>query len=131
VNLIWERGAVSGTGWLPWGELREQYLSDLDCLWLDLGGLQVRAAVAEPPIATHLWGWSADRLVRVRLDRGQAVAAVLDRDSEGAVALEQRRGSVVSADHLFDAGSKLGSDLAVVRTLEDQPLTFLSPLATA
>ncbi|RAY16852.1 hypothetical protein DPM19_01410 [Actinomadura craniellae] len=63
-------------GRLPW----ERALTHLDggtCLWADLDGLHTGPPPTEPPIATHLWAWDTDRLLRARVDGAECVLAEL------------------------------------------------------
>lgn len=65
-------------------------MDGLPTAWADDSGLHViddggRVSTA-PRYCTHLWAWSADRLIRVRIDAGQYSCAVLTRHSETASA---------------------------------------------
>jgi hypothetical protein len=52
-------------------------LSGCTCAWADLDGFHCEPAPAGPPLATHLWAWSPDRLLRIRLDGTDGIAAEL------------------------------------------------------
>jgi hypothetical protein len=52
-------------------------LSGCTCAWADLDGFHCEPAPAEPPLATHLWAWSPDRLLRIRLDGTDGITAEL------------------------------------------------------
>jgi hypothetical protein len=70
------------TAWLiahgrrPWTEIRP-LLSGCMCAWADLDGFHAEAPPAEPPLATHLWAWDADKLLRIRIDGSDGIAAEL------------------------------------------------------
>lgn len=72
-----------GHGRLAWSELRG-HLDGLECAWTDLGGFHLGPPPAEPPIGTHLWGWSDARWARARLDGDGAILGTLhDTEVEG------------------------------------------------
>jgi hypothetical protein len=78
---------LTALGYRPWPEVFDQ-LAGLTCAWADYTGFhsgQNPAALVQAPPYSHVWGWSADRLVRVRVDvedgADVGVVAVLTRDS--------------------------------------------------
>jgi hypothetical protein len=70
------------TGWLiargrrPWPEIHA-LVDGCTCAWADLDGFHTEPAPASPPLATHLWAWNEDRLLRVRIDGSDGIAAEL------------------------------------------------------
>lgn len=68
--------AICGTGWVPWPEFRA-LVPDWQAIWVDFDGPHVGAVPAEAPQASHLWAWSGDTWVRVRIEDGHAVAGFL------------------------------------------------------
>lgn len=65
-----------GHGRLSWWDTRA-LLAGCTCAWADLEGFHVGKPPTEPPIASHLWGWDPERLVRARIDGDDCVAAEL------------------------------------------------------
>lgn len=72
---------IEGLGRLPWEAVRDA-LHGCTCAWMDLDGLHVADPPAVMPLATHLWGWSPRRYVRVRTDVDAAYVGVL-HENEG------------------------------------------------
>jgi hypothetical protein len=69
-------GILIGHGRLPWNEIVA--LADgLECAWADLTGLRIGPTPATCPPYSHLWGWSADRWVAVRIDDGDGICTEL------------------------------------------------------
>jgi hypothetical protein len=66
-------------GYLPWAQVLAE-LQGLTCTWADYTGLHetdhLERLRTAPPYS-HVWGWSDDRLVRVRVDVDEGVVAVL------------------------------------------------------
>lgn len=79
---------AASTGWLvahgrrPWAEVNS-LLTDCVCAWADLDGFHTESAPATPPLATHLWAWNQDRLLRVRIDGQDGIAAELRLSESG------------------------------------------------
>lgn len=66
-------------GYRPWPQVLAE-LQGLTCAWADYGGFHETDdldRLSSPPPYSHLWGWSTDRLVRVRIDVDEGVVAVL------------------------------------------------------
>ncbi|MEU5524513.1 hypothetical protein ABZ759_28610 [Streptomyces sp. NPDC047860] len=67
-------------GRMPWPQART-LLAGTTCAWADLDGFHILPATKlpddRPPLATHLWAWSEDRCLRLRLDGAQALVAAL------------------------------------------------------
>lgn len=80
--------AVSRTAWLAahgrqtWSEITS-VLAGCTCAWADLDGFHAGPPPAGPPLATHLWAWSPDRLLRVRVDGSDGIAAELHLSDVG------------------------------------------------
>jgi hypothetical protein len=76
------------TAWLtahgrhPWATI-SSFLSGCTCAWADLDGFHAGPPPAGPPLATHLWAWSPDRLLRIRLDGSDGIAAELHLTDPG------------------------------------------------
>ena len=76
------------TAWLtahgrhPWATI-SSLLSGCTCAWADLDGFHAGPPPAGPPLATHLWAWSPDRLLRIRLDGSDGIAAELHLTNPG------------------------------------------------
>lgn len=63
-------------GRLPWTDL----LAAVDAApaaWADYDGFHIGHCPDQPPPYTHLWAWTANWLLRARIDGGQAIVAVL------------------------------------------------------
>jgi hypothetical protein len=81
---------LHGYGRLDWAAARA-LLDGCACTWTDFDGIHLANTPPErlPVAATHLWGWSADRLVRLRFDTGAVYTAVLGgTPGPGAVVTE-------------------------------------------
>lgn len=76
------RREVRSAAWLiahgrqPWAAIRT-LLHGCVCAWADLDGFHGEPAPAEAPLATHLWAWDTDRLLRIRIDGSEGIAAEL------------------------------------------------------
>ena len=79
------RWTLQGRGRQPWAQVLEQ-LQGCTCAWMDLDALHVGPAPSEPPIATHLWGWSRQqqRYLRARIDENEAYLGILYEDPDDA-----------------------------------------------
>jgi hypothetical protein len=75
-------GRLIGHGRRPWTEIRP-LLTGCTCAWADLDGFHAEPAPDGPPLATHLWAWNADRLLRVRIDGSEGIAAELRLGDSG------------------------------------------------
>jgi hypothetical protein len=79
---------VSRTAWLA-ARGRQDWplivglLGGCTCAWADLDGFHLGAPPAEPPLATHLWAWSPDRLLRIRMDGSDGIVAELHLSDAG------------------------------------------------
>lgn len=67
---------LHGYGRVDWDTARA-LLDGCACAWTDIDGVHLRDTPPRhlPTGASHLWGWSADRLARVRFDTGTCVEA--------------------------------------------------------
>lgn len=59
-----------------WRQLRSLAV-DWDASWADVAGFHLEPMPATPPITTHLWAWTANRWLRVRIDGSDWWAALL------------------------------------------------------
>jgi hypothetical protein len=81
-------GVDTFTGWLiahgrrPWTEIHA-LLDRSICAWADLDGFHAEPRPADPPLATHLWAWDVGRLLRVRIDGSDGIAAELHLTNSG------------------------------------------------
>ncbi len=81
----------------PWDEMRVALPKGMCWYWADQGGAQLGPLTSDPPMTTHLWGWErgGGRWARLRVDRGEALGALLHRGAEGEgwvpVAVSQSR----------------------------------------
>ncbi len=79
---------ATATAWLlahgrqPWTEIRT-LLTGCTCAWADLDGFHAGAPPAGPPLATHLWAWAGDKLLRVRIDGAEGITAELHLTGPG------------------------------------------------
>lgn len=86
------------TGWVTgvitddWAQVRQQ-LDGLQACWTDDQGLHITVATSlpthTPRACTHVWGWSADRLVHVRIDDATLYATELFTGEQPAPAATQ------------------------------------------
>jgi len=92
---------VVSTAWLtahgrrPWDEV-VTLLSGCTCAWADLDGFHSAPPPAQAPPATHMWAWAGDRLLRIRIDGHDSIAAELHLTSHSGsetVAVIERQGS--------------------------------------
>ncbi|MFF0520679.1 hypothetical protein ACFYTC_18355 [Actinomadura nitritigenes] len=63
-------------GRVPW-EHALPHLTGTTCLWADIDGLHTGPPPGRAPIATHLWAWDEDRLLRARVDGSDCILAEL------------------------------------------------------
>jgi hypothetical protein len=78
-------------GPLTWPALRTLLTDDpayagARCAWADLNGFHLESATAlptdpPPPLATHLWAWGAQAVLRSRIDTGRALTCALLPDN--------------------------------------------------
>jgi hypothetical protein len=67
-------------GRMPWRQART-LLPASTCAWADIDGFHILPAAELPhdsPHATHLWAWTANRCLRMRIDGTDALVAALD-----------------------------------------------------
>lgn len=82
-----EHDPADRTAWLTahgrqdWSKIAS-LLTGCTCAWADLDGFHVGPPPARPPLATHLWAWGTTRLLRVRVDGGDGIAAELHLSGE-------------------------------------------------
>jgi hypothetical protein len=84
-----DRATLSArTAWLiahgrrPWTEIYS-LLTGCTCAWADLDGFHAGPPPDEAPLATHLWAWSPDRLLRIRVDGSDGITAELHLTDPG------------------------------------------------
>ncbi len=63
-------------GRVTWDQVTAM-LAGAQAAWADYDGFHVGAAPHSPPPYSHLWAWTADWLVRIRIDGQHAIAGVL------------------------------------------------------
>lgn len=66
----------------PWAEIRP-LLTGCTCAWTDLDGFHAEPSPDGLPLGTHLWAWDAGRLLRIRIDGGDGIAAELRLTDSG------------------------------------------------
>lgn len=87
-----EAAAAARAAWLaahgrhPWPEI-SALLTGCTCAWADVDGFHAGPPPAEPPLATHLWAWGPGRLLRVRVDGSDGIAAELHLSDPGLASL--------------------------------------------
>jgi len=77
-------------GYQPWTTVIDE-LQGLRCAWADYTGFhhdEPPDALVEAPPFSHVWGWSPDRLVRIRVDIDQGVVAILTTTDKGGAGTE-------------------------------------------
>jgi hypothetical protein len=67
-----------GLGWQPWTRVVE-LCDGLTCSWGDYTGFHTGDCPPTAPPYSHVWGWSSDRFVRVRVDGDQGIVGLLTR----------------------------------------------------
>jgi hypothetical protein len=67
---------LAGYGVRSWTELRAM-LADTTAAWADYDGFHVGPPPLEAPPYSHLWAWTADWLLRARIEGQRAVVGVL------------------------------------------------------
>lgn len=80
-----ERGAIETVtlhayGQLTWPDLRRVMVGQ--AAWADYDGFHIGRPPETAPPYTHLWAWSAQWLLRARVDGERAIVAVLQTDRE-------------------------------------------------
>lgn len=119
-ELTW---TLHGFGSVGWPRVRE-LCAGLTCAWADYTGFQQGECPDQPPPYTHLWGWSASRLARVRIDGDQGVIGLLTPDPApipGAVLREQVQVVVTQAMNVREPETT-----SLVRVVGPMPLTFVA-----
>ena len=120
----------------PWPEVRAE-LAGYTCAWVDRYGLRVAESPAEPPVSTHLWGWSEGRYVRVRVDGNEAYVGVL-HETEPADGVREpvsvricravMRGGPDSVDAEPDGPDRMdGFAVELLEVPGPGPVTFIRP----
>ncbi|MDQ1248013.1 MAG: hypothetical protein QG597_2385 [Actinomycetota bacterium] len=108
-------------GRITWAELLV-LAEGLTCAWADHDDWQTGPCPDTAPAYTHLWGWSPDRLLRVRIDEADAVVAELTPDGASGQEVPVR---VVRPEKPEPwARSRIGDDLVLVRTETNAPIGF-------
>lgn len=99
---------------MPWADAA-MILPTMSWMWADLGGWQTTEVLpATPPVATHVWGFSSDAWVRLRLDGHDVTGAQLtlhDGDGDGDRLLPAVLGSQVWPVGEQRVGLRAGADL--------------------
>lgn len=78
----------SFTGWLishgrrSWTEIHG-LLNGCTCAWADIDGFHAEHPPADPPLATHLWAWREEKLLRIRVDGSEGITAELRLTDSG------------------------------------------------
>jgi hypothetical protein len=67
---------LTAHGRLSWLQTRV-LLDETTCAWADLDGFHCEGPPTDPPLTTHVWAWSDQRMLRLRVDGAEAVAAEL------------------------------------------------------
>lgn len=128
---------LTGHGRVPWDEAR-LLIDGSMCAWAGLDGWQVATAPQQAPIATHLWAWSDGRWARLRLDRGDAVVAVLSAAEpaagSGSGVTEEVEVRVVEAvpwsptDGRLPKASRsvVGDPVTLLEVIGASPVTFVA-----
>ncbi|HEY9390503.1 MAG TPA: hypothetical protein VIR27_12170 [Mycobacteriales bacterium] len=132
MNTWW----LQARGRLPWVRVRAE-LAGYTCAWVDRYGLRVGEPPAEPPVSTHLWGWSEGRYVRVRVNGNDAYVGVLHetQPAEGVVepvSVQERhavmRGGPDSANaEPDDADGPARFAVELLEVPGPGPITFIRP----
>jgi hypothetical protein len=65
-----------GYGRLRWDELTSM-IGDAPAAWADYDGFHIGLACEEPPPYSHLWAWTAQWLIRARIEGDTAVVGAL------------------------------------------------------
>lgn len=141
---------LHGYGRIDWATART-LLDGCSCTWTDFDGIHLTNTPPEhaPVAATHLWGWSAERLVRLRFDSGAdpanatspataaVYAAVLDNRPDPAAVLTETVNTTVhpvvlrpAADHRSGAlpTAVQGRTWQLTEVPGESPVTFLRAL---
>jgi hypothetical protein len=107
-------------GRLAWADLLT-LAEGLPCAWADHDGWHTGACPDTAPAYTHLWGWSPDRLLRVRIDETEALVAELAPAGSSGQDVSVR---VLHPEPEPWAETLLGENLVVVRTETTAPIGF-------
>ena len=73
---------LTGHGRHPWAEIAS-LITGCTCAWADIDGFHAGPPPAGPPLATHLWAWGPGRLLRIRIDGSDGIAAELHLSDPG------------------------------------------------
>ncbi|GGL19451.1 hypothetical protein [Mangrovihabitans endophyticus] len=68
---------LQALGRISWETLAATLTTAQETAWADYDGFHIGAPPTQPPPYSHLWAWSTEWLIRVRLDAGTAIGAVL------------------------------------------------------
>jgi hypothetical protein len=72
---------LTAYGRIPWDRIYPE-LTGSTCAWADLDGFHHEHADTldpdHPPVTTHIWAWTNQRLWRIRIDGAEGIAARLD-----------------------------------------------------
>lgn len=132
---------LQGFGVRPWTWVKE-IVTDLTCAWADTRGFHVGTCPTDPPPYTHLWAWDsgASRLVRVRLDVGNAIVGVLSTQGQEVLgqlpAISERVKVRVAQAHTFrsedtrigaQAAGTLPGRVSTFTVVGPMPITFVGP----
>jgi hypothetical protein len=116
-------------GYRPWQQVLAE-LQGLTCAWADYSGFHQTDdldRLDDPPPYSHVWGWSADRLVRVRIDLDEGVGAILTpldlaRSTTTPVQVIERTALPFAPSH---------SPTRLIQVLGPDPLVFVAgPMPT-
>jgi hypothetical protein len=114
---------LHGFGPVGWARVRE-LCAGLTCAWADYAGFHEGECPDQPPPYTHLWGWSAGRLARVRIDGEQGVVGLLTPAPAPIPGSVLHEPVEVVVTEVMNMGEPARTHL--VRVVGPMPLTFVA-----
>ena len=123
---------LSGHGRMDWSDAH-RLAGQMDALWMDFDGVQMHTFPSDPPQATHIWAWTTDRWLRVRVDGRNVIVGELSTTSSGVKAEIKVTAnqycplSWSNKDRRIPTPTlhRLPARLSVIETLTLQPIQFI------
>jgi len=110
-------------------------LNGTTAAWADIDGWHIADPPTNAPTATHLWAWSGDTAIRLRIDGQDAVGAALNDSPQHPAAIKSEEVTVRIDTHMNweDGEKRLRSSLApyldtaaeLITVISDPSVTFV------
>jgi len=118
---------LHGFGLVPWQQVR-QLCAGLTCAWADYTGFPQGQCPAQAPPYSHLWGWSATRLARVRIDGDLGVVGLLTTSPDPLPGETMNTEVRTDLAYAINAAGNAGRPerTGFVRVIGPMPVTFVA-----